>query len=258
MTDFKAVVFDWAGTLVDFGSIAPVEGFRRAFGQFGVDATPAETRGPMGLGKHDHIRQMLAMPRLSAQWLAANGGRAPSDNDVERIYQQFEEQIVDAVADRATPIPGAAETLAALRARGIKIGSTTGYPRAIMNRLHPVASRHGVDPDAIVCVDEVPEGRPAPFAMYKCFIELGVYPPSSVVKVDDTAPGIAEGLAAGCRTIGIALSGNEVGLSEEDIAVADPGVVSKAAEKARDKLSAAGADIVIDTVAELPEALARL
>ena len=35
-------------------------------------------------------------------------------------------------------------------------------------------------------------------------------------KVDDTVVGIDEGLNAGCWTVGLAISGNEVGLSYEE------------------------------------------
>lgn len=49
-----------------------------------------------------------------------------------------------------------------------------------------------------------------PLAMYRCFIDLCVYPPSSEIKVDDTEPGIAEGVAAGCITVGVTLIKKEV------------------------------------------------
>ena len=52
----KAVIFDWAGTLVDFGSIAPVIALSELFAKHGVSLTADEVRAPMGLLKRDHIR----------------------------------------------------------------------------------------------------------------------------------------------------------------------------------------------------------
>jgi phosphonoacetaldehyde hydrolase len=49
MTQFKAVVFDWAGTVVDFGSFAPMGVFVEAFAEFGVEVSVAQARAPMGM-----------------------------------------------------------------------------------------------------------------------------------------------------------------------------------------------------------------
>jgi phosphonoacetaldehyde hydrolase len=87
--------------------------------------------------------------------------------------------------------------------------------------------------------------------IYKACAELGVWPLTRVVKVDDTAAGVQEGRAAGCFTVGISASGNEVGLSREAwlaLAAADRRARITAAES---RLQNAGADIVIETVAQL-------
>jgi len=107
--------------------------------------------------------------------------------------------------------------------------------------------------DTLVSPDALAEGRPGPLAMYRYFVDLAVYPPSAVLKVDDTAPGIAEGVAAGCPSVGVALSGNTVARSLEDLARLSPDEVSELREAATRQLLGAVADIVIDTVAGLPE-----
>ena len=48
MSKFKAVVFDWAGTMIDFGSFAPMGVFVKAFETFGIRASIEQARGPMG------------------------------------------------------------------------------------------------------------------------------------------------------------------------------------------------------------------
>jgi phosphonoacetaldehyde hydrolase len=254
---FKAVVFDWAGTMIDFGSFAPMGVFVKAFAQFGVDVTIAEARAPMGAPKRNHIKAMMTAPRVAAAWEARHGA-APTEADIDRVYAVFVPMNEAVVADYATLVPGALETVAALRARGLRIGSTTGYTRSIMERVLPVAAAQGYAPDNLVCADDLPEGRPGPLGMYKCFIDLRVYPPSAVVKVDDTEPGIAEGVAAGCLTVGVALSGNHVGRTPEELAALPPAEVAALRASATAMLKAAGAHHVIDTVADLPALLDRL
>ncbi len=254
---FKAAVFDWAGTTVDYGSFAPMGAFQRAFAEFGIDVTIAEARAPMGKPKWDHVHAMLATPRIAAQW-QEKFGHAPNDADVDAVYEVFVPMTEAAAADYATLVPGAREAIEELRAMGLKIGSTTGYTRSIMERVLPVAAAQGYVPDNLVCADDLPEGRPGPLGMYKCMIDLVAYPPAAIVKVDDTVPGIAEGVAAGCLTVGVALSGNAVGLSPDEVAALPETERAARREAAAQILVAAGADHVIDTVADLPALLSRL
>jgi len=252
--DIKAVVFDWAGTTIDFGSFAPMGVFVAAFREFGVDATIAEARAPMGAPKRAHIAAMLAMPRLAAQWAQAQG-RAPDEAAVDRLYEVFVPMNARVVAEYATLVPGCAEAVEQLRGRGLRIGSTTGYTRSIMEQVLPVAKRQGYAPDNLVCGDDLPEGRPGPLQMYQCFIDLRVYPPHTVIKVDDTAPGIAEGKAAGCITVGVALSGNHAGLTPAQLSALSAVELEALRQRVGGLLRAAGADHVIDTVADLPSLL---
>lgn len=257
MGKYKAVVFDWAGTMVDFGSFAPMGVFVEAFKRFGIEVTIDEARGPMGLPKWDHINTMLQTPRIAAAWKEQSGS-APSASDVDKVYEIFVPMNEEIAAQYAELVPGALETVRYLRARGMKIGSTTGYTRSIMERVSPVAAAQGYEPDNLVCADDLVEGRPGPLGMYKCMVDLAVYPPNSVIKVDDTEPGIAEGTAAGCLTVGVALSGNYVGKTPGELAALSADEVEALRAPAVKALKLAGADYVIDTVADLPALLDRL
>lgn len=257
MSKFKAVVFDWAGTVIDFGSFAPMGVFVKAFARFGVEATIAEARAPMGMAKWDHIKSMMTAPALAERWKAAHGAY-PTDADVDRVYEVFVPMNEEVVAEFATLVPGAREAIDSLRARGLKIGSTTGYTRSIMNRVLPVAAAQGYAPDNLICADEVKEGRPSPLGMYQCFIDLGVHPAAAVIKVDDTEPGIGEGVAAGCLTVGVTLSGNIAGRTPEELAALSPAEIDAIRAEAGARLKAAGADYLIDTVAGLPALIERL
>lgn len=246
----KAVIFDWAGTVIDHGSLAPMGVFVETFRRFGVAISIAEARQPMGLPKREHIKALLAQPRIAAAWEAAHG-HPPGEDDIDRIYEIFVPLNVEVVTRYADLIPGTAETVAALRAAGLKIGSTTGYTREIMTPLLPLAARQGYAPDNLVCAGDLPAGRPTPLMMYRTFLDLAVWPASACVKVDDTEPGIAEGLAAGCWTVGVAVSGNAFGLPlAETQALPSDAFAARRAEAVA-TLRAAGAHAVIDSVADL-------
>ncbi len=249
----KAVIFDWAGTIVDFGSRAPMGAFVTAFQHFGVDISIAEARIPMGLPKRAHVQALLNLPRIKDAWNRERGD--PTDEDVDAIYDVFVPLNEASVADHATLVPGALEAVATIRARGLKIGTTTGYTRSIMARLAPLAADQGYRPDNIVCADDLPVGRPTPMMMYRCFLDLGVWPGAACVKVDDTVPGISEGIAAGTWTIGVVVSGNGIGLSEIEWSALPVTEQNRLRARSAAELTAAGAHAVVDTVADVPRCL---
>ena len=148
----------------------------------------------------------------------------------------FEPINIASVVDHAAFVPGFLETLAYCRTRRLKIGSTTGYTRPIMAALEPIAKRGGYEPDIIVCAGDLPAGRPSPLMMWRAMSELGVWPAHTVVKVDDTAPGIGEGIAAGTWTVGVTLSGNEVGLTPSELARASKDELSATSRARRRRL----------------------
>ena len=246
----RAVVFDWAGTMIDHGSQAPMGVFVKAFAQFGVDITVAEARGPMGMAKRDHIKTLLAQPRIATAW-AATRGTAPTEADIDAIYAVFVPMNVAAVTDFAQLIDGAADIAVDLRQRGLKIGSTTGYTREIMAPLLPLAAAQGYAPDNLVCAGDLAEGRPSPLMMYRSFLDLGIWPAATVVKVDDTSVGIAEGLNAGCWTVGVAMTGNVFGLNKAETEALDGASYHAMRNAAYATLTRAGAHFVIDSVADL-------
>ncbi len=250
MSTVKAVIFDWSGTVVDFGSRAPVEAFIAVFGEFGVAITVAEARGPMGLPKRDHILALTTVPRIAAAWQEAHG-RPFDEADIDRIHKAFEPITRKVAARLADLVPGTAGVVAELRRRGIRIGSTTGYTRPIMTPLTRLAAEQGFAPDTMVCSGDLAAGRPTPLMMYHCFTELAVWPAGAVVKVDDTAPGIEEATAAGSWAVGVAMSGNAVGLTHEELSRLGAGETARLRGEAAAALSDAGAHYIIDTVADL-------
>lgn len=248
----QAAILDWAGTVIDHGSRAPMGAFVRAFAQFGVTISIADARGPMGMAKWDHIRAVGQAPSVAAAWREKHG-RDFSEGDVDAIFQVFEPMNIAAVRDHADIIPGAIASIDTLRARGMRFAGTTGYTRPIMNVLEPLAAAAGYAPELTVCAGDLPAGRPTPLMMWYAMAKLGVWPAASVVKVDDTAPGLAEGKAAGTWTVGVALTGNAVGLSAEELAALADQERTRLRERAAEELR--DADMVIDSIADLPRAV---
>ena len=249
-TGLAAVVFDWAGTVVDFGSQAPMGAFVELFATEDVAITVAEARVPMGLPKWQHIQALGRLPSVAQAWRRRHG-RDMDDADVDRLYARFTPMNRAAVPRHAQLIEGVPSLLRELRARGLKIGSTTGYNREIMDVLVPLAAAQGFVPDNLVCAGDVSENRPAPLGMYRCFIELGVWPARRVVKVDDTVPGLMEGRHAGCWTVAVTVSGNETGLSAEAWAALSADEQARRRTAAAARLAVARPDYTIDTVADL-------
>jgi len=253
----QAVVFDWAGTLVDFGSLAPMGAFVTLFKSYGVDISVDEARVPMGLPKWHHIQALGLMPRIAQAWQSAHG-RPFSRRDVDALYEDFTPMSAQAAAEHAQCIPGSLDTIRQLRELGLKIGSTTGYTRAIMAKVEPVALAQGLRVDNLVCADDLVQGRPGPMGMYRCFLDLQVWPASSVIKVDDTVPGLMEGRHAGCWTVAVAASGNATGLSWEHWTALGAAERHQVLQRAHLSLDAAQPDFIIDSVADLPAVIPHI
>jgi len=254
LNDFDLVIFDWAGTMVDFGCRAPIEALVTAFARRGVALDEAAARVDMGKAKADHVRALLARPDVAQDWLAATGAR-PVETDVDSLMVDLGPLMTEAAGRAAQLIPGAAKVASDLRAAGLKVASSTGYTRAMMQPVLIRAAEQGYAPDHLVCAGETPQGRPSPLMVYKTCAELGIWPLSRVIKVDDAEAGISEGRAAGCFTIGLAASGNGIGLSLDAYQALDSVDREERLSKVRASLMAAGADMVIDSVADLIEAM---
>lgn len=246
----KAVVFDWAGTMIDFGCTAPVRALIGVFANEGLSLTETEARRDMGKAKLDHLRALFADPAISARWTGLKGAR-PAEADIDRLYHALVPAMTEAAAKSSTLIPGAAKAASALRDLGVRIGSGTGYTREMMADILPLAAAQGYAPDVVVCAGETPSGRPAPLMTWKALIELDAWPAQACIKVDDAPVGIEEGKLAGCWTVGLSASGNGVGLDAKALAALTAGDRAARLRVSRSALDAAGADFVIEDVSQL-------
>ena len=253
----QAVILDWAGTTVDFGSLAPVAALQRAFQAAGVPITCSEAREHMGVLKKDQIRFICAGTRVRSEWTGRHG-QPPSEADVERIFGDFLPKQAEILAEYSTPIPGVPETVEEWKSAGLRIGSTTGYTRDLLDVVLPVAARLGYSPDASVTPDEVGGGRPKPFMCYRNAILLGVFPLWRCVKIGDTPSDVAEGLNAGMWTIALTATGNEIGLSRDDWEALPTTERGTRRLRAARRLLGAGAHFAAPSLADCTEILADI
>ncbi len=246
----KAVLLDWAGTTMDYGCMAPAVVFMDVYKRKGVEITMAEAREPMGAHKKVHIRQISQNDEVSKRWEKAHG-RKPNEADIEAMFQDFIPLQLKCLAQYSDLIPGTLEAVAEFRRRGLKIGSTTGYTGEMMTILQSEAKQRGYEPESTVCATQVPAGRPYPYMCLQNAINLQVYPMEAVVKIGDTLPDIEEGLNAGMWTIGLAKSGNEIGLTESEVAALDPQTRQTKLDRAYKRMLQTGAHFVVDSIADV-------
>jgi phosphonoacetaldehyde hydrolase len=242
---------------MDYGCYAPAVVFVEVYKRKGVEISMEEAREPMGVHKLVHIRKISQIPSVARRWQEVHG-RPCTEEDVERMFEEFVPLQLACLAQYAELIPGTLEVVAELRKRGIKIGSTTGYTREMMNLLSAEARERGYAPDSTVCATDVPAGRPEPWMCLGNAENLGVYPMEACVKIGDTLPDIEEGLNAGMWTIGLAKSGNELGLNEEEIAALPADQLQARLGRAYQRMAEVGAHFVVDTIADVLSVIDRI
>lgn len=246
----QAVLLDWAGTTMDYGCMAPAVVFVEVFKRRGVPISMEEARAPMGAHKRVHIQKITQLDSVQKRWREKHG-RAPDDSDIEAMFQEFVPLQVKCLSDYSALIPGTLETVAAMRSRGYRIGSTTGYTTEMMAVNLKDAAKQGYKPDSTVCASDVPAGRPYPYMCLQNVINLGVSPVEACVKIDDTRPGVEEGLNAGMWTIGLAMSGNEIGLPLAELQAMPAAEREAKRQAAYARMYQTGAHYVVDSIADI-------
>ena len=253
----RLAVLDLAGTIVDYGSRAPSLAYVELFKSHGVEITLDQARAPMGLDKDGHLRAILAMPEVAVKWWQVHG-REATEEDVAQLAEEGRPLVIDMACRRAKLIPGALHTCRWLRERGVRIAATTGYFRELHDALMPILRRQGFQAAVSLCADDVAAARPAPWMLIRCMVETGVYPPASVVKIGDTTPDVDEGLNAGAWTVAVVRSGAALGMSEEEIQELPPAELAARLDEARAAMLTAGAHIVVESIADVPQAVQEL
>ena len=254
----EAVIFDWAGTTIDYGCFAPVQAFIYAFEQFGITPTVEEVRKPMGMLKRDHIKTMLEMPRIRQAW-EEKYGRTATEEDIDKVYAVSETGILNILTNFCDVKPHVLETIDTLRKNNIKIGSTTGYTDEMMDIVVPEAKKNGYAPDAWFSPNSVNNmGRPYPYMIFENLKLLHVSAVQNVIKVGDTISDIKEGTAAGVITLGVIEGSSLMALSQKEYEALSKPEQEQLCQKVKDTFVEAGADGVLYHLGELPGFIEQL
>ena len=185
MRGIELVVFDMAGTTVQDDGQVP-EAFTAALAEYGVAVSPEAIRGLRGASKREAIIGLLP----------AGAARA---EQAKRVYASFRDHLARRYADTAREVPGAGDVFAYLRGRGIRVALNTGFDRDTTQMLLAALGWAAHTVDAIVCGDEVPQGRPAPYLIFRCMEATGAVSVGRVANVGDTALDLRAGHNAGVR-----------------------------------------------------------
>jgi phosphonatase-like hydrolase len=192
------VVLDMAGTTVRDDGVV-LECFVAAADAVGLEASRAELNARMGQSKLEVFDELSARQLgagEAASRLAQNGFDA-FRRILERVY----------VGGGVAPMPGAEGIIGWLRERGTRVALNTGFYRAVTEQLvNALGWRSMVD--AVVCADDVPRGRPAPFLIHHAMQRCDVASVHEVVAVGDTPSDVAAGHNAGARGVVAVTSGS--------------------------------------------------
>lgn len=246
----EGVIFDYAGTTMDYGCFSPVAAFIKAFKNKGIDITIEEAREPMGKLKIDHTRDILAMKRVENEFEKIYQ-RNYKDEDVLSIYNDFEKVLFSSLKEYSKLNPYVLDTIEKLRGMGVKIGSTTGYTKEMMDIVLPALKEKGYVPDFCIASDEVSKGRPEPLMMVENARALDLKDMSKVIKIGDTVVDIQEGKNAGAYSVAIIKGSSELGLTQSEVENMDEDELLRKMKAVREKFYENGADFVIDDMREL-------
>jgi phosphonoacetaldehyde hydrolase len=257
-TKITGVIFDWSGTILDFGAMAPIRAYMKSFEECGVPVTEDEARNSLELTRYDHIRNMLGTRRISREW-ERTWGKAWDQDDVEKIYMSLDKNFEASLKETAQIKPGILYITRQLREAGIKVGTTTEYNNQMLHILLPIAEQQGFTADCSLTSDAaMGKGRPYPYMIFLNMIKLGLMNVHQIIKVGDTVEDIKEGQAAGAWTVGILDGSAVMGLDEAHYNALSKSELSKYRQRALEVYAEVGADFAIRNVTELVDVIRKI
>lgn len=189
----ELVALDMAGTTIEEHG-AVYAALHDAVTTEGGTVTEEQVQDWMGTDKRVALRALVEL----------GGGGALDADGVERAYATFRDLLADRYRQHPpAPIPGVPEALANLRADGVRVALTTGFARDVAEPL--LATLGWVEGgdliDAVVCVDEVAAGRPAPYLIFRAMERTGIVAVDRVLAAGDTIVDLQAATNAGVAAV---------------------------------------------------------
>lgn len=254
----EAVIFNWAGTTVDYGSLAPVIAFKKAFKNAGIELSDDDIRQDMGMAKWDHIGRILELNDVKRQW-KEKYSELPNNDDRKRIYKDFQQELIHYLKEYTELKSGVLKTFNYLKEYGIKVATTTGYTAEMMKVVQDKAAELGYTPELVVTSEDVKGlGRPSPAMIKYIMKEFNIDDPNKVIKVGDTLVDIEEGLNAGVKTVGIAEGSSLMGLSQVEFDELSNEEQILRRNEVKRKFESANADFVVNSIFDLVQIIEYL
>ena len=247
MRNVEAVIFDWAGTTIDYGSRAPIVAFQKAFANVGIQISEAEIRQDMGLDKYTHIHKIMDLPAIQNDW-QARFQVLPTEDDCNQIFSNFKAILLSSLTE-----------FGHLEAHNISYGTTTGYDAEMLALVLPIAAKQGYRPAVNITSEQTGGvGRPAPAMLALAAEQLTVTDPTTVMKIGDSVNDILEGNNADAVSVGIIDGSNIMGLSELAFNALSPAEQAERRAHVTAAYQRAGADYILQSMAELPALLDQI
>lgn len=194
MDQLDLVIFDLAGpTVEDHGQVPAA--FTAALAEQGIAVTPEQIRAVRGSSKRQALQQLIPAGPESSRL-------------VEQAHTQFRAHLAQRYSrEGVRAIAGAEAAFQWLRARGVAVALNTGFDRDITELLLGALGWGAGMVQAVVCGEDVPQGRPAPYLIFRAMEQTGARSVHRVANIGDTTLDLQAGYNAGVRwNIGV-LSG---------------------------------------------------
>jgi phosphonoacetaldehyde hydrolase len=253
----KAVITGWTGLLIDYGVQAPVKAIQEIFKKHDLNIDTDTCLSAIGLERKAHIAALLERPNIAHEWYKFHG-RLPDKSDLEALYTDYLPIEAKFTAAHCELIEGVTQAVHYLRTQNIKLGTYTSYHHDTLKIIETNAKKQGLITDTNLCIDDIVKGSPYPYALQKVQQALNVESVHACVRVSDKVPGIIQGFNAGMVTIGVILSGAAMGMTKQSWHGLSAKQQKNAKREATETFMDNGAQIVIDSFAELPQAIERI
>ncbi len=218
---------DLAGTLVADEGAGGAGLVDRAFSA-ALDAVGLPPDGPERANALRLIQETMGQSKLAVfRTLFGAGARAEAAN---RAFEDGYDALLGAGAIH--PLPGAESTVRRLRASGIRVCLITGFSPRSRDQLLAALGWEALA-DATLTPAEAGRGRPYPDLVLAALLRLQIDDVRAVAVAGDTAADMHTGCRAGAGVVAGVLTGSD----------------------GRERLAAAGATCILETIAELPGVL---